>query len=812
LLDGLNAEQKAAVVHTGTPLLIVAGAGSGKTRVLTRRIAYLLATGQAAPGEIMAITFTNKAAQEMKERVAGLVGGRAKAMWVSTFHSACVRVLRREAERLGFKRSFSIYDAQDSVRLITFAAKELNVDLKRYPAKLIAHRISNLKNELVDSDRYATKVAEGDALDKATAEVYALYQRRLQAAHALDFDDLIMQTVNLLQVFPDVAEHYHRRFRHVLVDEYQDTNHAQYVLIRELTGVKADGRRPGGYPPAQLTVVGDSDQAIYAFRGATIRNITEFGTDYPDAATILLEQNYRSTQNILSAANALIAPNHVKRPKRLWTAEGDGPKVVAYTADHEHDEASFIAQEIDALGDEFGVRPGDVAVFYRTNAQSRALEEVFVRSGIPYRVVGGTRFYERREIRDAIAYLRAVDNLDDTVSLRRIFNVPKRGLGAQAEAAVQLFAATQGISFGAALARHAEIDALTPRAKRSAAELDHLISELAEMSRDGAGPAQILDYLLENSGYLAELQTSRDPQDASRVENLAELYAVASEFEQTQPDGSLADFLERVSLVADSDQLPPQTGTPQEPEGTASGNGSSAADAVLPPPADGPVAASPGAGRGGADLGQVTLMTVHTAKGLEFPVVFVTGLEDGTFPHHRSAGSPQELEEERRLAYVALTRARQRLYLSWAEARTVFGRSEYYPASRFFDDIPTDVLEWRREVGESGALQGEIWGGAPPRSANRFRSGARRSGGRRAQAAGEAGESGAGGPVFGSATPRPAADVPHLEPGDMVTHDSYGLGHVIAVEGTAGNQVARIDFRDEGTKRILLRFAPVTKL
>ncbi|MDR3360655.1 MAG: UvrD-helicase domain-containing protein, partial [Bifidobacteriaceae bacterium] len=606
LLDGLNAEQKAAVTPRGTPLLIVAGAGSGKTRVLTRRIAHLLATGAARPGEIIAITFTNKAAAEMKERVERLVGPRARSMWVSTFHSACVRILRREAERLGLKKSFSIYDAADSLRLVTLCAGELNLDPKKIPPKRLAHQISNLKNELVDFESYASRVSEANPVDKATAQVYRLYQSRLQTAHALDFDDLIMQTVNLLQAFPDVADHYHRRFRHVLVDEYQDTNHAQYVLVRELTGVKADARAADGVAPAELTVVGDSDQSIYAFRGATIRNIVEFEADYPDAATIMLEQNYRSTQNILTAANAVIASNQGRRPKRLWTAEGAGPKVIGYVADTEHDEAEFIATELDSLGDEHGVRPGDAAVFYRTNAQSRALEEVFIRRGIPYRVVGGTRFYERREVRDAVAYLRAVDNPDDTVSIRRVFNVPKRGLGAQAEAAVQAFAASHGVSFGAALARHDEIDALTARAKRSVAEFDHLLAELREMSADGAGPAQILDHMLDRSGYLAELQASRDPQDLSRVENLAELHAVASEFEQTAPDGSLADFLERVSLVADSDQLPPKTGA-----GSVDGGvGGSEAEAAA---VDDAARTASSTGTAASDAGQVTLMTVHTA-------------------------------------------------------------------------------------------------------------------------------------------------------------------------------------------------------
>ncbi|MDR3108010.1 MAG: DNA helicase PcrA [Bifidobacteriaceae bacterium] len=779
LLTDLNAEQKAAVTHAGTPLLIVAGAGSGKTRVLTRRIAHLLATGRSRPGEILAITFTNKAAAEMKERVERLVGRVARHMWVSTFHSACVRILRRESAHMGLKSSFSIYDAQDSARLIAMVCSELNLDSKRFPPKRLAHRISNLKNELVDPETYSSRAAGVNPVEDATARVYSVYQQRLQAAHALDFDDLIMQTVNLLQAFPDVADQYHRRFRHILVDEYQDTNHAQYVLVRELAGIRADARGGRAYNPAELTVVGDSDQSIYAFRGATIRNITEFETDYPDAATITLEQNYRSTQNILTAANGVISKNRGRPEKQLWTAEGDGPKVVGYVADSEHDEAQFIAKEIDSLGDEHGVKPGDVAVFYRTNAQSRALEEVFIRTGIPYRVVGGTRFYERREIRDAIAYLRAAANIDDTVSVRRIFNVPKRGLGDRAESLVQAHAARQGSSFGAALAQAGEIGELTPRARTAVAGLDHLLAALAEMAAGGAGPAQILDYALDESGYLAELQQSRDPQDASRVENLAELHAVASEFEQAAPDGALADFLERVSLVADSDQIPPDT--------TEAAN--AAAEARV--------------------QGQVTLMTLHTAKGLEFPVVFLTGFEDGTFPHQRSMGDPQELEEERRLAYVGLTRARRRLYISRAEARTTFGRPEYYPASRFISDIPAAVIEWRREEGGAGRLlragddrpsggygAGSAWGSAA-------------SSVRRAAKAGSTGDDAAS---FGSAVPRAAKDVPNLKAGDLVTHDKYGLGTVTSVEGGGLNQVARVEFREEGVKRLLLRFAPVTKL
>ncbi|MDR0945933.1 MAG: UvrD-helicase domain-containing protein, partial [Bifidobacteriaceae bacterium] len=515
LLDGLNPEQKAAVVHDGGPLLIVAGAGSGKTRVLTHRIAYLLATGRARPSEILAITFTNKAAAEMRERVEALVGPVAKRMWVSTFHSACVRILRREAATLGVKSSFSIYDTQDSLRLITMAAGALNVNPKVHPPKKLQHEISNLKNELIDPDDYDRTVHAEGTREAVIAEVYRSYQDRLRRAGAMDFDDLIMNTVGLLQAFPAVAEHYRRRFRHILVDEYQDTNYAQYVLVRELAGVGADQEDKGGIGRGELTVVGDADQSIYAFRGATVRNIIEFEQDYPDASTILLQQNYRSTQNILSAANGVIAKNPGRRPKNLWTAGGAGAKVVGYVADSQDDEARFIAREIDRLGQEDGVRPGDVAVFYRTNAQSRALEEQLMRLGLPYAVVGGTKFYDRKEVRDAVAYLRAIDNPDDTVSVRRVFNVPRRGLGDKAEQAVAAYADQHRISFGAAL-RAEDLPGLTPRAQHSIDTLVELLDRLSAEAQGGASAADLLQAVLEQSGYLAELNASEDVQAASR--------------------------------------------------------------------------------------------------------------------------------------------------------------------------------------------------------------------------------------------------------------------------------------------------------
>ncbi len=562
LLDDLNPQQRDAVTHAGSPLLVVAGAGSGKTRVLTRRIAYLLGERDVHPGQIMAITFTNKAAAEMKERVTDLVGNRARSMWVSTFHSMCVRVLRREAKTLGFGSNFSVYDSDDTRRLITLVARDLDLDPKRYPARTLAVHVSNLKNELVDPES-AAQAATGD-LERRVAEVYTSYQQRLKLANALDFDDLIMRTVELLQVFPETAEYYRRRFRHVLVDEYQDTNHAQYMLVREMVGTGE-----GGVEPGELCVVGDADQSIYAFRGATIRNIVEFERDYPQARTIMLEQNYRSTQTILSAANAVISRNPNRRDKRLWTESGDGAKIVGYVADNDHDEAAFVAGEIDRLVDGGDANNSDIAVFYRTNNQSRVFEEIFIRLGLPYRVVGGVRFYERREVRDSLAYLRMLANPEDTVSLRRILNVPKRGIGDRAEAVVAQHADQQRISFAAAL-RDAVADTvpmLNPRSRNAITGFIELVDELREIVDRGAEVAEILEAVIERTGYRAELEASDDPQDASRLDNLNELITVAREFaaqdvpvlegEADAPQPSpLAAFLERVSLVADSDRCP----------------------------------------------------------------------------------------------------------------------------------------------------------------------------------------------------------------------------------------------------------------
>ncbi|MET8786376.1 DNA helicase PcrA [Streptomyces sp. NPDC004589] len=769
LLQGLNENQRAAVVHAGSPLLIVAGAGSGKTRVLTHRIAHLLAERGVHPGQILAITFTNKAAGEMKERVEQLVGPRANAMWVMTFHSACVRILRRESKKLGFTSSFSIYDAADSKRLMALVCRDLDLDPKRFPPKSFSAKISNLKNELIDEEDFAAQAADG--FEKTLAQAYTLYQSRLREANALDFDDLIMTTVNLLRAFPDVAEHYRRRFRHVLVDEYQDTNHAQYALVRELVGT-ADHPvdvPPAEHdlPPAELCVVGDADQSIYAFRGATIRNILQFEEDYPDATTILLEQNYRSTQTILSAANAVIERNESRRPKNLWTNAGAGARIIGYVADTEHDEAQFVAEEIDRLTDSGEAKAGDVAVFYRTNAQSRVFEEIFIRVGLPYKVVGGVRFYERKEVRDVLAYLRVLANPEDSVPLRRILNVPKRGIGERAEAMVDALAQREKVSFPQALRRVDEAYGMAARSTNAVKRFNALMEDLRTIVESGAGPATVLEAVLERTGYLAELQASTDPQDETRIENLQELAAVALEFEQERGEeasapgaaaagGTLADFLEQVALVADSDQIP------DEEDGD----------------------------------GVITLMTLHTAKGLEFPVVFLTGMEDGVFPHMRALGQTKELEEERRLAYVGITRARERLYLTRSALRSAWGQPSYNPPSRFLEEIPDQHVEWKRTGTSSAPVSsGPLSGVAASLSSSRSRSSAVGASGFATRRGGAAEK-----PVISLAV------------GDRVTHDQFGLGTVVGVKGTGGNAEATIDFGDTKPKRLLLRYAPVEKL
>ncbi len=767
LLEGLNPQQRHAVLHEGSPLLIVAGAGSGKTAVLTRRIAYLLAARDVGVGQVLAITFTNKAAAEMRERVVQLVGPRARSMWVSTFHSTCVRILRNQASLLpGLNSNFSIYDADDSRRLLLMIGKDMGLDTKRYSPRLLANGISNLKNELIGPEEAAADAENAtEDLVRIIAEVYAEYQRRLRAANALDFDDLIGETVAVLQAFPQIGEYYRRRFRHILVDEYQDTNHAQYVLVRELVGTAASQDDEAAVAPAELCVVGDADQSIYAFRGATIRNIEDFERDFPNATTILLEQNYRSTQNILSAANSVISRNSGRREKRLWTDAGEGELIVGYVADNEHDEARFVAEEIDALADRGDISYNDVAVFYRTNNSSRALEEVFIRAGIPYKVVGGVRFYERKEIRDIVAYLRVLDNPGDSVSMRRILNTPRRGIGDRAEACVAVYAENTGASFNDALQAAAEgkVPMLNTRSQKAIAGFVEMLDDLR--SRLDGELGELVEAVLDRTGYRGELEASSDPQDLARLDNLNELVSVAHEFstdlanaealgtdlddwgdrplaDEDVPDtGVLAAFLERVSLVADADELPEH------------------------------------------GAGVVTMMTLHTAKGLEFPVVFVTGWEDGMFPHMRALGDPTELSEERRLAYVGITRARQRLYLSRAKVRSSWGQPMLNPESRFLREIPQELIDWRR-TDPAPSLS------APVSGAGRF--GTPRPS-----------------PARAAAGKRPLLV---LEPGDRVSHDKYGLGRVEEVSGVGESAMSLIDFGSSGRVKLMHNHAPVTKL
>jgi DNA helicase-2/ATP-dependent DNA helicase PcrA len=789
LLDGLNPPQREAVLHEGGPVLVVAGAGSGKTRVLTRRICYLVSQRRVHPASILAITFTNKAAAEMRGRVMDLVGNRAKLMWVSTFHSACVRILRSEISRFNIARTFSIYDDADSKRLMQLVAHDLDLDPKRFPVRAIMNWVSGCKNELVDHESAASRARS--PMEESYAEAYRQYQRRLIAANALDFDDLIMTTVHLFQAFPELREQYRRRFRHVLVDEYQDTDHAQYVLIRELC---APDPSPDpdvvAIEPPELMVVGDSDQSIYAFRGATIRNINDFESDFPGARVILLEQNYRSTQTILNAANAVITRNENRKPKNLWSTAGDGEQLIGYVADTEHDEAQFVAAEIRRLSEEGGHRYGDTAVFYRTNAQSRAFEEAFIRVGMPYKVVGGVRFYERREVRDAIAYLRAIANRSDDVSLRRILNVPKRGIGDRTEGAVADLAAREGISFGDALRRMDEIPGLPSRTANQLKAFARFLDGHEAMVAEGMPADAILTSVLDRSGYLAELHNSTDPQDETRLENLRELITVAREFVTgvatltvpeeeldefglpggsdappegdiaaaldpeadlaagaAEPDASLGAFLERVALVADSDQIPH---APDE-----------------------------------ADTGVVTLMTLHTAKGLEFDTVFLTGCEDGVFPHQRAIAerTGNELAEERRLAYVGITRARKRLYISRAIARSSWGSPQHNPPSRFLNEVPSQLVDWRRT--EAAVTS---WRNTSATATQTWRN------------------------AVGYGAKATVREIPSLVAGDRVLHTTFGMGTVVATSGEGDKAMADVDFGSSGLKRLSLRYAPLEKL
>ncbi len=722
LLQDLNPAQREAVAATEGPVLVVAGAGSGKTRVLTRRIAHLIRDHDVPPHAILAITFTNKAASEMQERVERLIGPVARNMWVSTFHSACSRILRREAHRLGYRSAFSIYDAADSLRLITLCVRDLDLDPKRFPPRNIRAAISNAKNELIDYETFATN--DAGFYHEKVADVYRLYQQRLVEASAMDFDDLLMVTCELFQAFPDVLRSYQERFRYVLIDEYQDTNHAQYVLVKLLTELSHN-----------LCVVGDGDQSVYAFRGADLRNIMEFEKDFPDARIVLLEQNYRSTEMILEAANAVITNNVSRKPKRLWTDLGRGEPILTYEAEDEHDEAAFVAEKVGEF--EHDKLPlSDIAVFYRTNAQSRVIEEVLVKFGVPYQVIGGVKYYDRREVKDALAYLRALVNPADTVAMKRIVNTPKRSIGDTSVAHVDRFAESEGITFWVGLQRAGENSRLSTRAQKSMAEfvalMDHLSTEMAK------GPKAALEAILADTGYMDWVRSERSIEAMGREENLRELVSAADDFEETGPvtlgDADWDDtdgvrrcelFLESISLVTDVDSL----------EST--------------------------------DV--VTLMTLHNAKGLEFPVVFMTGMEDGVFPHMRSLGEPKELEEERRLAYVGITRAMRRLFLTRAWSRNLWGTNNYNPASRFLGEIPDHLVVQAKRARRIPAKE-------------------------------------TAGPV------KPHVEAVDIGTGDRVRHSHWGTGTVREVIGAGDRAEAVVNFDAEGVKRLLLAWAPLERV
>lgn len=882
LIKDLNPQQMEAVKYYGQALLIGAGAGSGKTRVLTRRIAWLLAHGFWA-SSILAITFTNKAAAEMRERLAALVGPEAEHMWISTFHSACVRILRRDGKEIGLTSGFSIYDTADCERLVKLISGDLNIDTKRYTPRMLLGKISDCKNSLtswqdqlksVNCDykpgQRGYQVSAGD-VDELVAVVYAEYQHRLAMANAVDFDDLIMRTVELFQRCPQVSEYYRHKFRYVFVDEYQDTNHAQYVLVRELSGIDS-GEQPdpqmrgaGRVGPSWITVVGDSDQSIYAFRGADIRNIQDFEQDFPNAKTIMLEQNYRSTQTILDAANAVIARNENRKPKKLWTALGEGDKIVGYAADNAQQEAGWIANEIARIHEEEGIAYRDIAIMYRANAQSRSLEEAMINANLPYQLVGGTKFYERREIKDALAYLQAIVNPADNVNVRRILNVPKRGLGVRAEGLIASYADAYDTTFFGAIEHMEQIEGMSARTTKPLGVFRDMMHGLADFAKDhDTKPSEVVAEVLSKSGILEELQRSEDPQDASRVDNLSQLQSVAAEFEQNTPDATLAGFLETTALVADSDQLPGEN----------------------------------------EDSGKVTMMTLHTAKGLEYPYVFLTGMEQGTFPHQRAMEDTSELAEERRLAYVGITRAKRRLYVTRAAVRAQWGQANDMMPSQFLDEIPDELIDWkRREAGvermraswrndddefggwddddDFGSVPfggssygkssygGSSYGsgtygsrssyGSSSYGSSSYGSGRAQYGGSSARGASSlhgsssqrsyagAGSSSSYGSSYGSygsgkssgksgkvttrqvkpktkpvdltkssqasqTDNRSGLSISDVHVGDRLTHDHFGMGTVIEIQDKGANSVITVDFGNGEVKRLLLRMAPIEML
>ena len=877
LIKDLNPQQMEAVKYYGQALLIGAGAGSGKTRVLTRRIAWLLAHGFWA-SSILAITFTNKAAAEMRERLAALVGPEAEHMWISTFHSACVRILRRDGKEIGLTSGFSIYDTADCERLVKLISGDLNIDTKRYTPRMLLGKISDCKNSLtswqdqlksVNCDykpgQRGYQVSAGD-VDELVAVVYAEYQHRLAMANAVDFDDLIMRTVELFQRCPQVSEYYRHKFRYIFVDEYQDTNHAQYVLVRELSGIDS-GEQPdpqmrgaGRVGPSWITVVGDSDQSIYAFRGADIRNIQDFEQDFPNAKTIMLEQNYRSTQTILDAANAVIAKNENRKPKKLWTALGEGDKIVGYAAYNAQQEAGWIANEIARIHEEEGIAYRDIAIMYRTNAQSRSLEEAMINANLPYQLVGGTKFYERREIKDALAYLQAIVNPADNVNVRRILNVPKRGLGVRAEGLIASYADAHDTTFFGAIEHMEQIEGMSARTTKPLGVFRDMMHGLADFAKDhDTKPSEVVAEVLSKSGILEELQRSEDPQDASRVDNLSQLQSVAAEFEQNTPDATLAGFLENTALVADSDQLPGEN----------------------------------------EDSGKVTMMTLHTAKGLEYPYVFLTGMEQGTFPHQRAMEDTSELAEERRLAYVGITRAKRRLYVTRAAVRAQWGQANDMMPSQFLDEIPDELIDWkRREAGVErmraswrndddefggwdddddfgsvpfgGSSYGKssyggssygsgTYGSRSSYGSSSYGSGRAQYGGSSARGASSlygsssqrsyagAGSSSSYGSSYGSygsgkssgksgkvttrrvkpktkpvdltkssqasqTDNRSGLSISDVHVGDRLTHDHFGMGTVIEIQDKGANSVITVDFGNGEVKRLLLRMAPIEML
>ncbi len=721
LLEDLNPVQAEAVRQTEGPVLIVAGAGSGKTRALTHRIAYLIREHGVSPYGILAITFTNKAAREMAERVEGLLGERiARGMWILTFHSACARILRREHEHLGLPSSFTIYDEADTERLLTQVLKELNIDPKRFPPRAMAAAIGKAKDHVLGADEFAQLA--GNFYEQTVAKVYQAYEHRKLAAGALDFDDLIAQAVRLFRRHPEVLEHYQERFRYVLIDEYQDTNRAQYQLVNLLAAKYRN-----------VCVVGDADQGVYSWRGATIQNLLDFERDYPDAAVFLMEQNYRSTKAILEVANALIFHNLQRKPKSLWTEGQQGEPPVRFRAENEHEEALFVAEEAHRLVEEGAHRYSDVAVFYRTNAQSRVLEDVFIRGGLPYKVVGGLRFYQRKEVKDVLAYLRLLVNPQDVISARRVINTPKRGIGDQTVAALEGFAATEEIPFLEACRRVEEIGSLGPRAKGAVAGFVQVMDGLDQALGSGSGAPRMVEAAATDSGYLLELESERTIEAEGRIENIKELVGVAAEHEGRFPDEGLAGFLEQVALVSEQDEY----------------------DEEAP---------------------AVTLMTLHNAKGLEFPVVFIVGLEDGVFPHYRSMGDSAELEEERRLAYVGITRARERLYVCHAWSRSLFGTTSYNPPSRFLSEIPAELLRSIEEE-ETGSA---VIGGRSSSIREAVTTGRR--------------------------------ETLEVSPGETVLHDKWGEGVVLTTSGSGSDAEATVIFEDAGEKRLLLAYAPLKRV